>query len=137
MIKLSSMIYLVIVMSMMVFSILGFTGILTGNYNKATNLQSLNRTVQLGDQIKSGYEAFNTDNPTTSLLGSTGLFIVGANVIWKFIQLFLTVPDLIGGMVIDFVIILGLPAEISGAIFLAITFGIFLGFLYLLIGRET
>jgi len=136
MIKLSSTIYLAIVMSIMVFSLLGFAGILTGNYSKTTNLQTLNKTIELGTQIKSSYQAFNTDNPTTSLLGTTGLFIVGANVIWKFIQLFLTIPDLIGGMIVDFITIMGLPAEVSGGIFLAVVFGIFVGFLYLLTGRE-
>ena len=136
MIKISSIIYLAITMSILVFTILGFTGILTSNYNKATNLQTLNKTIQLGDQIKSGYKAFNTDNPTISLLGTTGLFVIGANVIWKFIQLFLTVPDLIGSMVIDFISMMGIPAEVSGAIFLAIIFGVFLGFLYFLTGRE-
>jgi hypothetical protein len=136
MIKLSSTIYLVITLSIVVFSLLGFTGILTGNYGKTTNLQTLNKTIELGTQIKSSYQAFNIDNPTTSLLGTTGLFIVGANVVWKFIQLFLTVPDLIGGVIVDFITIMGLPAEVSGGIFLAIVFGIFVGFICLLTGRE-
>jgi len=137
MLKTSSIIYSVIILTMAVFSILTVVGILSQNYSISVNLQSLNKTVQLGSQINQSYQSFNSNNPATTALGITGLLIVGAANIWTFIQLFLSTPEILGGIINDFLTIMGIPAEITGALMIGILAAALFGFLYFLTGRET
>lgn len=125
-INLSTMVYMSIVMGMVVIAMLGFVGSLASEYGKSPDLSSINKTVELGEKLQSTYEGFETDEPTTSLLGATGLFITGANVIWTFILLFLSLPDLIGTLIIDFGSAVGVPAIFTGGVsLLLIGVGVF------------
>lgn len=132
MIKISSMIYMAIIMGMVIFGLLSFVGSMATSYGKTADLSSINKTIQLGNQIKSSYQTFQTDNPSFSVLGSTGMLIMGANFIWKFIILFLQVPELIVSMVTDLVTAMGIPAEYIGGIYLLVIAGAILGIFYYL-----
>jgi len=125
-INLSTMIYMSIVMGMVVISLLGFVGSLSSLYGKSPDLSSINKTISVGESMKSTYQNIQQEQPQTSILGSTGLLITGANLIWKYIILFLTVPDLIGSLISDFAGSIGIPPIFTaGAFFLIISAGIF------------
>jgi len=132
MIKLSNLIYMAIALSMIVFGMLSWIGGLSSSYSKTPDLQSLNKTVQLGTQIKTNYQEFQTDQPSTSFLGSSGILITGANVIWKFILTFLQLPESIVSMIVDFLSIMGVPGEFIGGVYLWIIAGTILAVIYIL-----
>ena len=132
MIKISSMIYMAIAMSLVVVAMLSFVGGLAGSYGKSPDLSSINKTVELGEQLKSTYETFQVDQPTTSFLGASGILITGANFIWKFILMFLSLPELIVSMANDFLLVMGVPAVYIGGIYFLIIAGGILAVVYML-----
>lgn len=132
MIKLSNMIYMAIVMSLIVIAMTSYIGGLASSYNKTADLSSINKTIELGERIKSSYQTFQSDQPTTSFLGNSGILITGANFIWKFILLFLSLPELVASMGTDLVVAMGVPAEYVGGIYLLVIAGFILGIGYIL-----
>ena len=126
------MIYMTIIMGLVVMGMLSFIGGMASSYGKTADLSSINKTIALGSQIKSSYQTFQTDNPSLSFLGTTGMLIMGANFIWKFIVLFLQVPEMIVSMATDLVTAMGVPAEYVGGIYLLVIAGAILGVMYYL-----
>jgi len=125
-INISTLVYMAIVMSVVVISMLGFVGSLSSVYNKSPDLTSINRTIELGERLNQTYQSLRTEETETSLLGATGLFITGANLVWRYILLFLTIPDLVGTLIVDFTGAIGIPPIFSaGAFLLIISAGIF------------
>jgi len=113
-------------MGMVVIAMLGFVGSLSAVYGKSSSLSSINKTIALGEELKSTYEGFKTEQPQTSILGSTGLLITGGNIIWKYILLFLSIPEMIGSLISDFGSAVGIPPIFTaGASLLILSAGIF------------
>lgn len=119
-----SMIIIGIVITMVIAGTLGLVGSLATNYSKSPDLQSINRSVELGDKIEETYELFQDENVETDFLGSN--LITGANIIWNFITLILEVPGALGDMVNDLGRVAGVPTiYLAGASLIILTIGLF------------
>ncbi len=113
-----------IVISVVITGMLGLIGTLASNYYKNIDLQSINRTVELGEKIEDTYELFESENVETDFLGSS--LITGANIIWNFVTMILEVPGALGDLVNDLGREAGIPTiYLAGASLIMLTIGLF------------
>jgi len=123
--KLKTMLFLGIIISVVIAGSLSFIKNLATEYEMNPNLQSLNHSVEIEDEIKEAYELFeNEENVQSNWLGNT--IITGGKIIWSFITLIIKVPGMLGDLIHDLGNVLGIPPIfLAGASVLLLLIGIF------------
>ena len=123
--KLKTMIILGIIITVVIAGTVSCIATLSAEYSLTPNLGTINKSVELGDEINQAYELFeDEENVQSSWLGDT--IVTGGKIIWSFITLTIKTPGLIVSLVQDLGKVLGVPPIfLAGIGVIILTIGLF------------
>ena len=123
--KIKTMIFLGIIITVVIAGSLSWISTLSAEYGLTPDLDSLNHSVELEDEINQAYELFeDEENVQSNWLGDT--IVTGGKIIWSFITLTIKTPGLIVDLVQDLGKVVGIPPIfLAGVGVLLLTVGLF------------
>lgn len=119
------MLIIAVLITVLIAGTLSFLGATSEKYGKSPNVQTLNRSIEIQDEIQDIYELFeNEENIQSNWLGDT--LVTGGKIVWGFITLVIKVPGSLGDLVHDLGTAIGIPTIylVAGSVIILIV-GIF------------